>query len=156
MPAPNYSIITGGAIALAAATAKTILGAKAHANSGLLLQRVKIGFDGVTASAVPVLVEICYCTWATQSPGTASTSVTPAQKMGRTLTAGFTAGKTWTTEPTALTVLDEALIPAFMGALWYDIPLGDEYDCALAEGFAIRLTAPAIVNARASMDVSRC
>jgi hypothetical protein len=158
MPAPLYSAITGGAIALTAATAKTVLGFKAHANSGLLLKKVKVGFDGVTASAVPVLVEVCYCTWATNSPGTNSTTVTSAQKNGRVLTAGFTAGKTWTAgnEPTTLTVLDEALVPAFMGVAWYDIPLGDEYDCALAEGFAIRVTAPATVNVRISADVSRC
>jgi hypothetical protein len=158
MPAPLYSGITGGAIALTAATAKTILGAKAHANSGLVLKKVKVGFDGVSPTAVPVLVEVCYCTWATNSPGTNSTSVTPAQKNGRVLTAGFTMGKTWTAgnEPTVLTVLDEILLPAFMGSAMYDIPLGDEYDCALGEGFAIRLTAPAAVNARATMDVSRC
>lgn len=158
MPAPLYSGVTGGAIALSAATARSILGAKAHANSGLLLKKVKVGFDGVSPTAVPVLVEVCYSTWATNSPGTNSTSVTAAQKNGRVLTAGFTMGKTWTAanEPTALTVLDEILLPAFMGAALYDIPLGDEYDCALGEGFVIRCTAPAVVNVRASMDVSRC
>lgn len=156
MPAPLYSAVTGGAVALGSATAKTILGAKAHANSGLLLKKLKIGFDGVTASAVPVLVEVCYCTWATNGPGTNSTSVTPLQKNGRVLTVGFTAAKTWTAEPTVLTVLDEMLLPAFMGAALYDIPLGDEYDSALAEGFAIRCTAPAAVNVRATMDLSRC
>lgn len=46
--APIYSIITGGAVSLSAATAKTILGVKAHANSGLQLLGLKIGFDGVT------------------------------------------------------------------------------------------------------------
>jgi hypothetical protein len=156
MPAPLYSAVTGGAVALSAATAKTILGVKAHANSGLLLKKVKIGFDGVTATAVPVLVEVGYCTWATNGPGTNSSSVTPLQKNGRVLTVGFTAAKTWTTEPTAITVLDEILLPAFMGAALYDIPLGDEYDCALAEGFVIRCTAPATVNVRATLDVSRC
>jgi hypothetical protein len=156
LPAPLYSGVTGGAIALSAATAKSVLGAKAHANSGLLLKKVKIGFDGVTANAVPVLVEVCYCTFGANSPGTNSTSVTAAQKNGRVLTPGFTMGKTWTTEPTTITVLDEALIAAFMGLAWYDLPLGDEYDCALGEGFVIRCTAPASVNVRASMDVSRC
>lgn len=155
MTAPIYSIITGGAVALSAATAKTILGAKAHANSGLQLSALRLGFDGVTASAVPVLVELCYCTWATNSPGTASTSVTPAQKSGRVLTAGFTAAKTWTTEPTVLTVLDEWLITPNGGLALLDIPLGNEYDSALAEGFALRLTAPAAVNVRATMDLSR-
>lgn len=155
MAAPIYSIVTGGAVALSAATAKSILGVKAHANSGIQVSALRIGFDGVTASAVPVLVELCYCTWATNSPGTNSTSVTPAQKSGRVLTAGFTAGKTWTAEPTVLTVLDEWLLTPNGGLALVDIPLGNEYDSALAEGFVLRCTAPATVNVRATMDVSR-
>ena len=70
MAAPQYLCATEGAVALSAATAKTIVGVKAHANSGLLLQGARVAFDGVTASGVPVLVELCYCTWATNSPGT--------------------------------------------------------------------------------------
>ena len=155
MGASRYSAVTGGAVALSATTAKTILGWKAHANSGLLLLGYEIGFDGVTASAIPVLVEICYCTWASNSPGTNSTSVTPAQKSGRVQTVGATAGKTWTTEPTTLTVLTEKLLTPNGGLIVYDYPLGTEPDCALAEGFAIRCTAPANVNVRASMDVCR-
>lgn len=156
MPAPIYSAITGGAIALSAATAKSVLGVKAHANSGILLKKARVGFDGATSTAVPVLVEVCYSTWATNSPGTNSTSVTPTQLNGRVLTVGATFGKTWTAEPTTLTVLDELLIHPQGGVFWYDIPLGDEYDCALAEGFVIRLTSPATVNARATLHASRC
>lgn len=155
MAAPIYSIITGGAVALSAATAKSILGAKAHANSGLQLSAARIGFDGVTASAVPVLVELCYCTFGANPPGTNSTSVTPAQKSGRVLTAGFTAGKTWTTEPTTITVLDEWLLTPNGGLVLLDLPLGTEYDTALGEGLLIRCTAPATVNVRATMDFSR-
>lgn len=155
MAAPIYSIVTGGAVALSAATAKSILGVKAHANSGIQVSALRIGFDGVTASAVPVLVELCYCTFGANSPGTNSTSVTPAQKSGRVLTAGFTAGKTWTTEPTTITVLDEWLLTPNGGLALIDIPLGNEYDSALAEGFVLRCTAPATVNVRATMDVSR-
>lgn len=71
------------------------------------------------------------------------------------LTAGFTAGKNWTAEPTVLTVLDEWLLTPNGGLALVDIPLGNEYDSALAEGFVIRCTAPATVNVRATMDVSR-
>lgn len=155
MSAPIYDCSTEGAVALAAATAKTIIGVKAHANSGLELVRVKVEFDGVTASAVPVLCELGYCTWATNSPGTASTSTTPRQRNGRVLTAGFTSGKTWTTEPTAITVLDDFLLTPNGGVIFYDHPLGYEPDCNLAEGFVLRLTAPAIVNARALFSVTR-
>lgn len=155
MAAVGYSAITGGAVALSAATAKSILGVKAHANSGLQLKEFEVSFDGVTSSAVPVLIEICYATFATNSPGTASTSVTPAQEYGRVLTAGFTAGKTWTTEPTALTVHKEFLLTPNAGTLLFQWPLGREPDTALAEGFVIRCTAPATVNVRATMDVER-
>ena len=153
--AVGYSIVTAGAVALAAGVAKTILGAKSHANFGLQLKGFDIAFDGVTASAVPALIEVCYCTWATNSPGTASTSVTPAQKYGRLLTVGFTAGKTWTTEPTAITVNKEFLLSPNGGVYSYQYPLGIEPDSALGEGFLLRVTAPAIVNVRASMDFER-
>lgn len=155
MSAVGYSIVTGGAVALSAATAKSILGAKAHANSGLQLKRFNIGFDGVTASAVPVLIEVCYCTFGANAPGTNSTSVTPAQKYGRVLTAGFTAGKTWTTEPTTITVLEEYLLSPNGGQYILQYPLGLEPDTALGEGLLLRCTAPAIVNVRASMDFER-
>lgn len=156
MSAPNYQCSTEGAVALAAATAKTIIGVKAHANSGLLLDKVRYGFDGITASAVPGLVELCYATWATNAPGTNSTSTTPRQGNGRVLTAGFTSGKTWSAEPTALTVIEDELMTPNGGQLWYDFPLSTEYDCALGEGFCLRMTFPAIVNARSVFGVSRC
>jgi hypothetical protein len=155
MGAPIYSAVTGGAVALSAATAKTILGWKAHANSSLLLLASRVAFDGVTASAVPVLVELVYSTWGANSPGTNSTSVTPLQKSGRVLTVGATAGKTWTTEPTTLTVLEEQLLTPNGGLVIFNYPLGTEPDCALGEGFAIRCTAPATVNVRATMEVCR-
>lgn len=157
MGAPQYLCATEGAVALSAATAKTIVGVKAHANSGLLLQGARVSFDGVTASGVPVLVELCYVTWATNSPGTNSTSTTPRQRNGRVLTAGFTSGKTWTTEPTALTVVGgEELVTPNGGLLIYDFPLSTELDSALAEGYCIRCTAPATVNVRGGLVVARC
>jgi hypothetical protein len=96
-----------------------------------------------------------YATWATNSPGTNSTSTTPRQSYGRVLTAGFTSGKTWTAEPTALTPLKEFLLTPNAGLIAYQWPLGQEPDSALAEGFAIRCTAPAVVNVRATMNIER-
>ncbi len=149
-----YSVGTSAAVALAAATAKTILGVKSHANHGLSLVKVELAFDGATAAAVPVLVEVCYCTWATNSPGTNSTSRTPAQRSGRVLAFSGTAGSNWTAEPTALTALEEFLVHPQTG--YKDpVPLGTEPDCAVSEGFAIRCTAPAIVNVRATLTFKR-
>lgn len=156
MAKAGWSIVTGGAVALSAATAKTILGAKSHANSCLDLQRLRIGFDGVTASAVPVLVELVAATFATNAPGTNSTSVTPALLYGRSTTVGWTAAKTWTTEPTVLTVVDEVLLTPNGGLVVYDFSLGQTVDTPLGEGLAIRCTAPATVNVRASMVFERC
>ena len=152
---PQYVCDSEGTIATGA-TIKTVVGAKAHANSGLLLTGFVISFDGVTASAVPVLCELSYCTWATNSPGTASTSTTPRQIQGRVLTAGFTAGRNWTTQPTVLT----PIFPAFTltpngGTLIYDFPLGEEPDCAFGEGFALTVTAAATVGFRGGITVSR-
>lgn len=153
----GYSNFTEGAVALAAATAKTIIGGKSHANFGMSQHHVSVSFDGVTASAVPVLIEVLYCTWATNAPGTNSTSTTERQEYGRVLTAGATAGKTWSTEPTVLTAMSkELLLTPNGGAIVYDVPLGKEPDCALGEGFAVRCTAPAIVNVRASQKWRRC
>jgi len=151
----GYTVVTAGAVALGAGVAKSVLGVKGHANFGLDLKKARIGFDGVTASAVAVLVELCYCTFATNSPGTASTTLTPAQVYGRVTAAGFTAAKTWTTEPTVITVIDEILLDPNKGLLVYDFPLGDTPDSALAEGFVYRANAPAAVNLRGTFWVER-
>lgn len=155
MAAPLYIARTEGAVALAAATAKTILGIRAGASFALLLDEVFVGFDGTSGSAVPVLVEIGTCTFATNAPGTASTTVTPTQGGGRVLTHGMTAAKNWTTEPTVIAVLEEFLLHAQTGER-RPIVLAKEYDTALNDGFVIRCTAPAGVNARAFIRVARC
>ena len=104
---------------------------------------------------MPVLVELGYCTWATTSPGTNSTSTTPRQRSGRVLTAGFTSGKTWSTEPTVITVGHDFILTPNGGVVLYDFPLGTEPDTALAEGWVLRCTAPATVNVRAVLSVTR-
>lgn len=157
MSAVGYSIATEAAVALAAATAKNILGAKAHANSGLQVKSFWVGFDGVTASAVPVLVELCYCTFATNSPGTNSTNLTETQSYGRVLAAGFTGAYDWTAgnQPTTVSLIKPYLLTPNGGLLVIQFPLGTEPDCALGEGFTLRCTAPAIVNVRGGMDLER-
>lgn len=156
MPAPVYAARTEGAVALSSATPKTILGWKALASSGLLLVGYNISFDGVSATAVPVLVEICYVTWATNPPGTNSSSVTPTQELGRVLAVGATAAKNWGTEPTVVTPMREILLTPNGGTIIYDYPLGTEPESAFDHGFAIRCNAPAGVNVRATLKVSRC
>lgn len=151
----GYSCTTEGAVALAAATAKSIIGVKGNAAFGVDLLGFKVGFDGVTASAVPVLIELCYATFATSSPGTNSTSTTIRTNYGRAVASGMTAGKTWTVEPTVLTVMEEFLLTPNGGLVLANLPRDRTPDSAFAEGFVLRCTAPAIVNVRASFDFER-
>jgi hypothetical protein len=156
MAKAGYGTSTEGAVALAAATAKSILGVNAPAQFGVDLISFSVGFDGVTASAVPVLVELCYCTFATNPPGTNSTSTTVDQEYGRAITAGFVAAKTWTTEPTVVTPLREFLLTPAGGLVIRDFPLGQTLDSAVSNGFVLRCNAPAVVNVRADFRFERC
>jgi hypothetical protein len=156
MAKAGYSAVTGAAVALSAGVAKSILGVRGNAAFGIDLKKFSVSFDGVTATAVPVLVEICYATFATNAPGTASTSVTPTQIYGRSVVHGVTAARTWTTEPTVLTTVRHLLLSPNGGVVLYDWPLGDTPDSAVSEGYVIRCTAPAAVNAYAGLWWERC
>lgn len=157
MAKAGYTLQTGAAVALAAATAKTVLCVIAPAQFGIDLKKVKIGFDGVSASAVPVLCELMTSTLATNStPGTNNTTGTVVQAYGRTITAGFTGFYNSTTEPTVLTAFDQWLLTPNGGLLFYDWPLGDTPDTAVSSGIVLRCTAPAVVNVRASFQFERC
>ncbi len=160
MPAPQYVCTTEGSVALTTATLKYVCGVKAHANSGLMLLGYDVTLDGATSSAVPALVELVYTTWATNSPGTNSTSTTPRQTLGRVLTAGFTSAAAWSSAPTGgLTpVAPDIFIPQFNGTYSFRFPLGTEPDSALAEGFVLRVTATfsGSLNVRAGLIVARC
>lgn len=156
MSKAGYTISTGAAVALSAATAKSVLAVIAPAQFGVDLKKLRVGFDGVTASAVPVLVELCYSTFATNStPGTNNTTGTVNQVYGRAITAGFTGFYNSTSEPTVLTPVDRWTLTPNGGLLFYDIPLGDTPDTAVSNGFVIRCTAPAAVNVNASMWFER-
>lgn len=153
MAKAGYMTATGAAVALAAATAKTVLNVIAPAQFGIDLKKFRIAFDGVTASAVPALVEICISTQATAGTSTAGTVT---QVYGRTITAGFTSAYNYTAEPTVLTVIDQiALLDPNKGVVMYDYALGDTPDTAVSNGIAIRVTAPAVVNCRAVLHFER-
>jgi hypothetical protein len=156
MAKAGYSTATGAAVALAAATAKTVLAVNGTANFGVDLKKFRVAFDGVTATAVPVLVELMYSTQATNStPGTGNSTGTVLQTYGRTITPGFTSFYASTAEPTVLTLIDSFLLDPNKGLVLYDFPLGDTPDTAVSNGIVLRCTAPAVVNVRASMHFER-
>lgn len=159
----QYCADTGSsAIALVAATVKTILMVKSTAAIGGQLVEYGVSFDGTNAANTPVLVELVKSTNATNStPGTNNTSVTPVQVRGDGNDGGagtaptMTAFANSTSEPTVLTVVKRFLVPPTSGLI-IQLPLGREQSIPLAAspftGLGLRCNAPQAVNVRAYME----
>lgn len=146
----TYAVTVGADVALAAATAKSVLGVRAGSTFGLELAVASIAFDASGASAPtnePILIELCVATFATNAPGTNSASETIVQWSGRVMASGCTAASAWSAEPTVLTVIDEFLIHPQTG-IKEPYGLGAEPECDLNQGFVWRVTSPAVVNCR--------
>src|SRR5438874_2015830 len=113
-------VITTGSTALTAATAKTVIEGTSTANEPVEWIALEITFDGVTATAVPVRVDIC--TYAATGTGSAYTPKKFGQAVG-------TAQSTWkindTVEPTTPVILFSYFVPPTSG-LVLQWPLGRE------------------------------
>lgn len=150
-----YRVQPAAAVALVAATAKTVLTAIAPTGHGQAMTEFHSSCDGVTSSAVPIYVEIVS---STQVGAGTTTAATPLQVRGR-VTAGqvLTAGSNYSAEPTTLSSLFSMLVPAFNGVYTYQFPLGREIECDSSAGvtkaLGIRHTAPATVNSRSYCEV---
>lgn len=145
-----YVAQTEGAVALSAATAKTVLNVIAGANKGFKISELSFGFDGVTASAVPVLVELCR---STQAGAGTSTAVTPRFVSGNpAISCQATAAKNYSAEPTVLTPIREWLLTPNSGTLIIPQPLGREFEPTAGQAIALRMTAPAAVNTRGYIE----
>lgn len=159
--AVGYVVNTGAsAIALSAATAKTIWYINTGANRNFSICEIAVGFDGVTASAVPALVELVYGTKASNStPGTASTTFTPVQTRGWAVqTSAAAAANACSSEPTVLVSHRQYLVTPTGGLIVVMFPLGREptgNNIASASGLQIgcRATAPAVVNVRSHVEI---
>ena len=156
MSKAGYKVPALAAVALVATVAKTVVGANAPAGFGLDWTSYEIAFDGVSATNPPVLVELCTCTFATNPPGTASTTSGPTQEDGRAIAAGATGAYAWTTEPTVVTPFDNFTLTPNGGTIIRDIQQGRTPDSAVSTGFCIRCTASVGVNFRGSMSFERC
>lgn len=146
----NLSFATGTAVH----TALYVLSPAGH---GLTLVEAAISFDGVTASAVPVLVELCTTTNA--GAGTpAASPPTPVQVRGA-VTGGSapTVTHNFTVEPTVLVQVRQWLVSPNGGLFVYPLPLGREIEALASagaiKGLALRVTSAATVNARCYMEV---
>lgn len=143
---------TEGEVSLSAATAKTVLAVIVPANKEAVVVVHDFNFDGVTAAAEPVLVELMRGT----TDGT-GTTVTLRRKRGSpNATTALTAKKNYTAEPTGLTLIEDRAVDPYKGLFEKDGPLGREIHvggATAAELFVVRLTAPAAVNVRAFAEV---
>jgi hypothetical protein len=140
---PTYTVESTGDIALSAATAKTVLQAINSANGILYIVEIGASFDGISATAEPVTVELTSCTQATAGTNTAHTIV---QVSGATRTVQATAARAYTAEPTVVTVLKRWLVHPQTGLI-VQFPLGREpQQNTGSDALGIRCTAPATVN----------
>jgi hypothetical protein len=150
-----YRLVSGTPFA-AATGAKTFMMAIAPAGHGLALTEISVSADGVTSSAVPMLLEIVTSTQATA--GTSGVTPTITQVRGRATTGQApTGGGNYTAEPTALVSVSRWYIPQFMGTFVYQFPLGREIECDSSGGtikaLGIRINVSATVNVVGHMEV---
>src|SRR4051812_6455490 len=125
------------AVALVAATAKTIVQVVPGTNTPIRVVEIGVSFNGITTTDVPVTVDLLRQTTA----GTSSSLTLVADQEQNTKTAVATALKTFTAEPTAGNVLRTWYVTPIAGLFVIQFPLGREID-ALTNRIAIRCNAP--------------
>ena len=148
--------VPGVASSITANTAKSIISAVAPAQFGLDVVGFEVSFEGASSTAKPARWELCTSTQATA--GT-STAATPVQVSGRTITSGITGATNFTVEPTALTPVLADYMPVFNGLLKVEFAPLTGYDCAVSNGWVLRITTAAgeaTVNANGTLVVERC
>jgi hypothetical protein len=131
-------------VALAAGVAKTCLQLATPSTARAFIDSIEISTDGITADAVPMLVELVV-----QSTAGTTTSLTPVALDSSAPASLVTARHTATVEPTTTDVVWQQLIsPA--GATWYrpfyDAPGVLRPRLPVSSRLGLRVTAAAIVN----------
>lgn len=146
-----FEITTEGEEALAAATAETVLCLIGSTACKGRIFEITVSFDGVSATAEPVLVTLLRTT-ADDGTATAATE----KKLDPDWHAPNCAGKhSYTAEPTKeSTYLKQWNVHPQGGLLLVQRALGDEWilDDTTSNGIAIVCTAPAVVNVVAGMS----
>lgn len=145
MPAPQQIFsVSVDAIALVAATAKTVLEIATPSTTGIVPLAWWVEFDGVTASNIPVKVEVGRFSAAV----TTASSVTPAKvNYGGNAIASQCTVKHSATVEGAGTASDVEIhrIPPTSGLIWLE-SLGMEWAQGVSGFWRIRCTAAAAVN----------
>lgn len=126
--------------ALAAATAETVWQLLGVANRSIPIVEFGISFDGVTATAEPVLVELV-----SQSTAGTATGATEVTIKGSG-TPQVTGQHSFTAEPTLVNRLAGWEVHPAGGLFVVQFPLGREPTLEGATRIGLRCTAPAAVN----------
>ena len=139
-----YTLSNSADVALAAGVAKTVIQLGTPSTRRAWLKEAGIGFKSVTATDVPVLVQLCR-----QSTAGTATGLTSAPDV-EGHPAGLVTGKeNATVEPATGVIVKEWYITPIGGQLVYQLPLGDEIESAISSFLGLVVTAPGIQNLRA-------
>lgn len=135
-------VVSVDAVALAAATAKSVLELATPASDRAKIKEWWVDFDGVSGSAVPVKVEVGRFSAGVTTATSASEKLDPADG-----TPSVTAKHSTTVEGagTADDIIFRRIPPT--SGFHYIAPLGQEFVLAVSSFWRMRLTAAAIVNA---------
>lgn len=148
---------TAGAAALAAATAKTVLYIVAATANQPAITELSISFDGVTSSAVPVLVELISSTAGTAGTPRAALAAGKQLRGWPGQSSQTTCADTYSAEPGTSLVNKKWDITPNGGTQTIQNPLGREPTGIVtattdAKAWGIRCTAPATVNCHAYLE----
>lgn len=154
----GYSALTPvGGVALVAGTAKTALTMITPAQFGFDLTKLRVGFDGVTATDKAALIELV--SYTADGTGTAGT-VNPTYGRGTntsSIPVGFTTKNNYSVEPTGPTVLDLWSLTPVGGTALYDLPLNSSFDIGASTVLGLRITAQTSAQqVRAGIHGERC
>lgn len=137
----TFSLTTSAAVALTAATEKTLVQLNSGAAMITAITGLDITFDGTSNSAVPVIVKIIVVSTA----GTGSARNPIKTKDTSTALLG-TGTENHSVEGTNGNILKIFHVHPQAGVV-YPIPMRDEIEMAASTRLAVKVTAPAGVNA---------
>ncbi len=147
----HYSMVAfgvSGKTIAATSTLATLLGLQCPSNQAVTVDELDVGFDGTNSANGPGIIDMAQCTFATNAPGTNSTSVTPClSDKGRPETIQSVAGKNWTSQPTVITIWKSFLVPTYMGSSLAPLPLLKPMILKGGGGLSVAATLPASVTA---------
>lgn len=134
-------------VALVAATAKTVIQLATAATRRLWLKEAQISFKSITATDVPVLVQLRRQSTAGTATAISSANIAPDVEGHPTALTG--ANEAATVEPTTGVLVKEWYITPIGGVLVYQLPLGDEIEMAVSSFLGLVVTAPQTESCRA-------